>query len=113
MAENMKRIWDNYKVIGEVKKSDSIKIVVAAAVRDGVKYINLREFYIRKRDNAWMPGRDGLTIPIMIPVKEGTEMLDTYAKIMPLLEATAKELETMPIEDATNAVYVTKKGASK
>lgn len=109
MAENMKRIWDNYKVIGEVKKSDSIKIVVAAAIRDGVRYINMREFYIRKRDNVWMPGRDGLTVPIMIPVKEGTEMLRTYDGLLPLLAGAAKELETMPIEDANNAVYMQRK----
>lgn len=105
----MKRIWDNYKVIGEIKKSDSIKIVVAAAIRDGVRYINMREFYIRKRDNVWMPGRDGLTVPIMIPVNNGTEMLKTYAELVPLLASAAKELETMPIEDANNAVYVQKK----
>lgn len=109
MAENMKRIWDNYKVIGEVKKSDSIKIVVAAAIRDGVRYINLREFYIRKRDNVWMPGRDGLTIPLMIPVKNGTEMLKTFEAIMPMFNAAAEELQVMPIEDAANAVYMQRK----
>lgn len=109
MADTKKRIWDNYKVIGEIKKSDSIKIVVAAAIRDGVRYINLREFYIRKRDMVWKPGRDGLTIPIMIPVNQGTEMLKTYEGLIPLLAGAAKELETMPIEDENNAVYMEKK----
>ena len=51
MAEQ-KRIWDNFKEIGEVRKSDSIKFVIAAAIRDGVKYINIREFYKRKRDEV-------------------------------------------------------------
>ena len=109
MATEAKRIWDNYKVIGEIKKSGSIKIVVAAAIRDGVRYINLREFYIRKRDNVWMPGRDGITIPIMIPINEGSEMLRTYDGLVPLLAKAAKELETMPIEDANNAVYMERK----
>lgn len=109
MAENMKRIWDNYKVIGEIKKSDSIKIVVAAAIRDGVRYINLREFYIRKRDNVWKPGRDGLTIPLMIPINKGTEMLKTYEGLLPLLNSAANELKIMPLEDANNAVYMERK----
>ena len=30
-TKKAKKIWDNYKVIGEVKKSDAIKLVVAAA----------------------------------------------------------------------------------
>ena len=106
MADKMKRVWDNYKVIGEIQKSDSIKIVVAAAIRDGVRYVNLREFYIRKKDNQWMPGRDGLTIPLVIPIKKGTEILKPLKEIVPLLTKTAKELITMPIEDANNAVFM-------
>ena len=64
-----KRIWDNYQEVGEVQKSDSIKFVIAAAIRDGVRYINIREFYLRKKDGVWRPGRDGITVPIKIPIK--------------------------------------------
>lgn len=111
MATKAKKIWDNYKVIGEVRKSEAIKLVVAAAYRDGVQYINIREFYIRKRDNVWMPGRDGITVPIVIPVSGGKERVNTYAKLSELMAATAAELATMPIEDAENAVWYTPKEA--
>ena len=109
MAENMKRIWDNYKVIGEVQKSGSIKFVIAAAIRDGVKYINIREFYIRKKDGVWMPGRDGITIPLVVPINNGKDRLSPYSEMIRLIEGTAKELEALPLADEANAVYAVKK----
>lgn len=108
-TKKAKKIWDNYKVIGEVKKSDAIKLVVAAAYRDGVQYINIREFYIRKRDNVWMPGRDGITVPVIIPVSQGKEMVHTYTQLGDLMTAAVAELAVMPMEDAENAVWYTPK----
>ena len=108
-TEKAKKIWDNYKVIGEVKKSDAIKLVVAAAYRDGVQYINIREFYIRKRDNVWMPGRDGITIPVIIPVNQGKEMVHTYTQLGDLMTEAVAALAVMPMEDAENAVWYTPK----
>ena len=35
MSKEPKRLWDNYKVIGEVQKSDKIKFIIAAGIRDG------------------------------------------------------------------------------
>lgn len=104
-----KKIWDNYKVIGEVQKSDAIKLVVAAGYRDGIKYLNIREFYLRKRDNEWMPGRDGITIPVVAPIKQGTVLIRPYDILSSLMAKTVEELETMPLEDAANAVWYTPK----
>ena len=106
---DMKRIWDNFKEIGEVQKSDSIKFVIAAAIRDGVKYINIREFYKRKRDEVWMPGRDGITIPLVAPIKNGTERLTPYKDMSELIIKAASELDVMPLADEANAVYIEKK----
>lgn len=105
----MKKIWDNYIVIGEVKKSAGIKFVVAAAVRDSVRYINIREFYIRKRDNVWMPGRDGITMPLIVPLEKNTVQLVPYAEMMALLQKTADVAYNMPMIDKNNAVYIPKK----
>jgi hypothetical protein len=104
-VEAPKRIWDNYKVIGETQKSDRIKLVVAAAIRDGVKYINIREFYLRQRDNEWRPGRDGITVPINILINKGTDMIFPYDVFNTLLSAAAKELKEMPLYDSNNAIY--------
>lgn len=108
-AKEPKRIWDNYKVIGETRKSDRIKLVVAAAIRDGVKYINIREFYLRQRDSEWKPGKDGITVPINIPINKGTEMIFPYDAFNKLLAAAAKELKDMPLYDHNNAIYYTRK----
>lgn len=108
MAEQ-KRIWDNFKEIGEVRKSDSIKFVVSAAIRDGVKYINIREFYKRKKDAVWMPGRDGITIPLIVPINEGKEKLAPYSEMSVLFSKAATELDIMPLADDEHAVYITKK----
>ena len=104
-VEAPKRIWDNYKVIGETQKSDRIKLVVAAAIRDGVKYINIREFYLRQRDNEWRPGRDGITVPINILINKGADMIFPYDVFNTLLSVTAKELKDMPLYDSNNAIY--------
>lgn len=109
MASKAKKIWDNYKVIGEVRKSDAIKFVVAAAYRDGVQYINIREFYLRKKDNKWMPSRDGITVPVIIPVNGGKERVHTYTQLGDLMTAAVAELAVMPMEDAENAVWYTPK----
>ena len=108
MAEQ-KRIWDNYHVIGEVQKSDAIKFIVAAAIRDGVKYINIREFYLRKKDNTWMPGRDGITIPLVVPIRGGMDRIMPYSEMNALFIRAAAELQTMPLADEAHAVYITKK----
>lgn len=112
MAET-RRIWDNYKVVGEVQKSDSIKLVIAAACRDGVKYINIREFYLRKRDNTWMPSRDGITCPIEIPVNSGKEICKSYEGLVAALDKTVRTLADMPLMDEKNAVYIEKKERTK
>lgn len=103
-----KRVWDNYKVITEVQKSDRIKLVIAAAVRDGVKYINIREFYLRQKDGVWKPGRDGITVPLMIPIEQGTKIIEPYWGFVDALTATMRELKEMPLYDEANAVYYVK-----
>lgn len=109
MGTEPKRIWDNFKEIGEVQKSTAIKIVVAAAIRDGVKYINLREFYKRKTDNVWKPGRDGLTIPLEVPIENGTKRIVPYTGIADALTKAAEVLNTMELYDESAAVYMAKK----
>lgn len=106
---SMKRLWDNYAIIGEVQKNNKIKFVLGAGIRDGVRYINIREFYLRQRDGAWMPGRDGITLPLAVPIDEGTKILKPYSEMLKMLDETARALEVMELSDEDNAVYVEKK----
>lgn len=113
IVEEKKRLWDNYMVIGEVQKSDKIKFVVGAGVRDGVRYFNIREFYYVKRDDEWKPGRDGITVPITVPIKKGTEFIGPFDNLIALLLESKSTLNSMPLSDINNAVYVDKKVRNK
>lgn len=105
VAPRMKRIWDNYKVISEVRKSDSIKFVIAAATREGFRYINIREFYLRKTDGEWKPGRDGITIPLVAPLNKGEQFIKPYEDLLVALKEAMNEANTMELMDEANAVW--------
>ena len=106
MAETKKRrIWDNFKEIGEVRKSDGIKFVIAAATREGFRYINIREFYYTKKSGEWKPGRDGITIPLKAPLNKGEKFIEPYANLFGVLDAAAKYVETMELMDEEHAVW--------
>ena len=106
MAEKkMKRIWDNFVEIGEVRKSDGIKFVIAAATREGYRYINIREFYFRKKDGVWRPGRDGITIPLKAPINKGEKFITPYDSVLRVLGAAAKFAETMELMDEEKAIW--------
>lgn len=100
-----KRIWDNYAVIGDVQKSTKIKLVVGAGIRDGVRYINIREFYLRKRDGIWKPSKDGITLPIRMPIERGTKVIEPFDDFIKLLYETKEALEIMELSDKEHAVY--------
>lgn len=106
----MRRIWDNYVVIGEVQKSDFIKYVVAAAVRDGVRYVNVREFYYGKKSGLWKPGKDGITIPLVIPIEQGLSRLTPYVNLIELLANAKVQAEIIELSNEANSVsYIVKK----
>lgn len=104
-----KRLWDNYLVVGEVQKSDRIKFVIGAGIRDGVRYLNIREFYYTKKDEEWKPGRDGITIPLRVPVEKGAKIINPFEDMMDAMTDAVKTLEGMALSDINNSVYVEKK----
>lgn len=105
MAEKRRRIWDNHREIGEVRKSTSIKYVLAAGIRDGVRYINIREFYKRQKDGVWKPGRDGITIPLIVPIDKGEKVIKPYENLLEMLEITKKAVLEMQLYDEEHAMY--------
>ena len=105
----MKRIWDNYEVVGEIRKSDGIKFVVAAATREGFRYINIREFYYRKKDGEWKPGRDGITIPLKAGINKGERFIEPFASLYEMLAVAASKAEKMDLMNKDKAVWAVKK----
>ena len=100
-----KRIWDNYEIVGEIRKSDGIKFVVAAATREGFRYVNIREFYFRKKDGVWKPGRDGITIPLKAGLNKGETFIEPLAKMLEMLVDAGNRASEMELMDEEHAVW--------
>lgn len=62
------RVWDNYEEIAVIQKSPKLRFHIAACTRDGFRCVAIREFYLRQRDGTWMPGRNGISIPLASPL---------------------------------------------
>lgn len=103
----MKKVWDNCQLIGEVMKSPSTKLRIELVTREGVKYVNIREWYMKKSEQTWKPGLAGFAMPVMIPM-DGE--VDTPA--MNLVDTITEALEKAPafkLADDDNAVWAESK----
>lgn len=109
MAEEMKRVWDNYELIGEVQKSEGTKFMFFAATRDGYRYISIREFYLAKRTGVWHPSRDGILIPLMMPIKGTETILKPHEGFVEMLAKTAEYASIMELMDESKMVFVERK----
>ena len=109
--KKLKRIWDNYKVVGEAQKNERLKFVIATGTRDGYRCVIIREFYLRKADNTWRPGRDGIIIPLISPLKgmfneDGTpQTVLPFNQMLAALPAAYEEARTMELFDKENEVW--------
>lgn len=113
-----KKIWDNYRELAEVQKSSKIKFVIAGATRDGIRYINIREFYLRQKDGVWRPGRDGITLPVEMPIlvdKDTTDVttLHPYYDMVHALAEAVQIIKDMALSDEAHAVYAEPKEDTK
>lgn len=106
--DKMKKIWDNYRVIGEFKKSKATKVVVSLGARDGVKCINIRAWYLKKNCTEWSPAFEGIVVPLAGIVDEQLNQ-EIGQQFINLINQAMQEAPAFAIEDAANAVYVPKK----
>lgn len=108
MAKQTK-LWDNYQVLAEVQKNERLKLVIAGAVRDGVRSLVIREFYMRKKDGAWMPGRDGIVVPLMMPINYGKEIVHPLPELLKSFNGVIETIESMALTDPEHEVWITSK----
>jgi hypothetical protein len=67
------------EVIREVKLTDSTKLVISSFINDdGEKHMNLRKFYKKKSAEAWLPARQGMTLPQEKCKKSIKMMIECY-----------------------------------
>lgn len=104
------KMYDNYRPIEDIRVSERKCIRVAIGTRDGYRYVVLREFYRKVNDpeDGWMPGRDGLIIPVTGVVFSVDDPPKFIEVCKPLFEACTRalhEAETMELYDKENALY--------
>lgn len=102
---NKVKIWDNYKVIGEVRKSKGKKLVVCATTLNGFRYVVIQEYYRRKVDNEWMRGARMMAIPVLSSKDDGKTWLHPLSEILPVMKEAGDYAATMELEDEANAIW--------
>lgn len=109
--KDVKKVWDNYIVVSEVRKNDRLKFVLAAGTRDGYRCLSIREFYRRRSDKTWQPGREGILIPLKSPfygeIKDNPNptMIEPLYDLLKALPEALKVVETMELSNPENAVW--------
>lgn len=106
----VRKIFDNYTLIADVKKGDKHFIRIAAGTLDGHRYVTLREFYYHKSSDTWKPGRDGMYIPMFAPFKVAGSDVPAIKDVgNTFLENFIKAVEvaqTMPLTDDEKTMYI-------
>lgn len=113
-----RKVWDNYQIICEVRKTDKLKFVLAGATREGWRCLIIREFYLRKEDGTWQPGRNGITIPIKSPLFEKQAdgipgFIEPLYDMLRLLPDAVKHLEDMELCSREHEIWLLPKVRAK
>lgn len=98
-----KRIWDNCVNVGEIQNTARTKFKVDVTTRDGVKYLNIREWYLKQSTSEWKPGMAGFAVPIKYPI-DG-KLHTPAGDLMALMLDAIKKSDGVALEDEVNAVY--------
>jgi len=109
-----KRLWDNYEEVAVIQKSGKLRFLIAACTRDGFRCVTIREFYKRKRDGQWLPARDGILVPIMVPIGRTKEpdpnnppkMIHPMQEFISAIIQAADVAREMELSDPEKAVWL-------
>lgn len=102
-----KKLWDNCKFIGEIQKTAKTKLRCELVARDGIKYVNIRQWYFKNSDGTWKPGLEGLAVPVMVPI-DG-EIVNTANNLVDLINQALDQADTFAIQDPLHEVWYTPK----
>ena len=115
MEQKKRKLWDNYKIIGEVRKGERYKFVIAAATMNGFRFVTIREFYYRVGDSSWQPGKDGISIPVIVPldrrnpVNGKLQVITPMKNMLSMLHEALDTASTMELADPENELWFTPK----
>lgn len=105
-----RRMWDNYEEIAIIQKSDRLQYLVSACTRDGFRCVSIREFYLRKKDNQWMPSRNGILIPLASPINRNNDqpikIIHPMQELLSALVQAAEFAQEMDLADPEKAIWL-------
>ena len=103
------RIWDNFKTIGEIRKSERIMTRFSIGARDGIKYLHIREFVLKgKTINEWIPTWNGISVPIKMP-RLGDTPDEVVAAYIDMMQKVCDAHDDFPIYDEEHTIWGLKK----
>lgn len=113
---NMQILFDNHEYLYEVRTTVNTKYKIGISVKDGIKYLNIREFYRKHGAEYWSPSNRGILMPYNKRVKDEDGHFETINIAGDVLNAALeieKHLATFPIYNADNTVWVEKRSSKK
>lgn len=102
------KMYDNYRPIADIRKSTRKCIRVAIGTRDGYRYVILREFYKSRTSDGWVPGREGMIIPltgVIFSEDDPPKFINVCETLFNTCIEALHEAETMELYDKENALY--------
>ena len=107
-------VWDTLEPITAIQKYDSTYLIFKAAVRDGIRFVNITEAtYSKSTGNLHYRRGGGISIPLRVPIKGGTEIIEPIKEFIEAFNQTVAAHENVPLEDPETRVVITKEVKSK
>lgn len=112
-GKKMRRLWDNYKVLNTIQKTECLRLEVAVGIRDGIKYLFIQEYYYSKKADKWGPSRHVLSIPLVVPYERGTKLRTPFADFIKTLQDVVEAFDTMELYDPEHMVVIPRRSELK
>lgn len=110
--QHIRHVWDNFTYIGEVQKSPKQKVVVSAATRDGIRYVQLTEYYLTK-ENEWHPRKGGIVVPLCVSIHKDGVLCEPATDVLNMMSAAIDHVKTMALYDEEHKLDIPYKPRKK
>lgn len=110
-TRDLHKIFDNYRIIGDVEVDERHMLRIAAGTLDGYRYVTIREFYYNHYSGTFKPARFGVRIPMISPFYEdgkGITLKNVGDDVLANIVKAFAEAQTMDLADPNNALYIDK-----
>jgi hypothetical protein len=77
-----------------IQKSDTLQIHISINQFKKYEYIDMREFYLQKESNNYLPTQKGITISTDFDLNTIKEIRDNFDKVIEYLEKETEKEET-------------------